>query len=110
MSDQNDQRYTIQGREMIAETADLRVQILTLAAGEEVPWHHHTNVSDTFFCLDGPMLVETRSAEGDHPLAPGERCSTAPGTQHRVTGKDGGACRFVIVQGIGKYDYVAADG
>ena len=110
MSDQKDQPYTIAGREMIANTPDLRVQILTLTEGQEVPWHHHTAVSDTFICLEGPMLVETRNADGDHVLAPGERCSTQPGTEHRVTGKDGSGCRFLIVQGVGKYDFIPADG
>ena len=109
MTEPKDERYTIQGREMIAETPDLRVQILTLGPSEEIPWHHHTNVSDTLICLEGPMLVETQNADGDHVLSFGERCSTAPGTQQRVTGKDGGACRFVIVQGVGKYDYFPAD-
>ena len=41
MSDQKDQPYTIAGREMIANTPDLRVQILTLTEGQEIPWHHH---------------------------------------------------------------------
>jgi hypothetical protein len=25
---------------------------------------------------------------------------------HYVSGKNGGACRFLIVQGVGKYDFV----
>ena len=32
--------YTIAGRELIAEGTDLRVQVLTLAAGQCVPWHY----------------------------------------------------------------------
>lgn len=103
-----DQRYTIEDRQMIAETQDLRVQILTLASGEEVPWHLHTNVADTFACLDGPMVVQAEG--GDRELRTGEICTVPAGTPHRVTGKDGGRCRFLIVQGIGTYDYVPAGG
>lgn len=66
--------YQIEGRQMIAETPELRVQILTLAAGEEVPWHYHTDITDSFVCLDGPMLVETRAPRHDHLLAAGESC------------------------------------
>jgi hypothetical protein len=33
--------YTIANRELVAEGADLRVQVLSLAAGQCVPWHYH---------------------------------------------------------------------
>jgi len=52
--------YTIEDRQLIAETADLRVQILTVAEGQEIPWHHHSAVTDSFTCLEGPMVVRTR--------------------------------------------------
>ena len=102
-----DQRYVIEDRQMIAETPDLRVQILTLAAGEEVPWHFHTNVADTFACLDGPMVVQTKT--GCHELVAGDTLSVPAGTPHQVAGKDGGRCRFLIVQGVGTYDYIPTE-
>ena len=37
--------YTIAGRELVAEGTDLRVQVLTLAAGQCVPWHYYTEIS-----------------------------------------------------------------
>ena len=30
-----------------------------------------------------------------------------PTTAHYVHGKDGGPCRFLIVQGVGVYDFVS---
>ncbi len=51
--------YTISGRELVAETAGLRVQVLTLGKGEKVPWHYHSAVSDIFICLEGTTVVET---------------------------------------------------
>jgi hypothetical protein len=39
METRNRRDYTIAGRELVAEGADLRVQVLTLAAGQCVPWH-----------------------------------------------------------------------
>jgi mannose-6-phosphate isomerase-like protein (cupin superfamily) len=97
--------YTIENRELIAESAGLRVQTLTIGPGQCVPWHHHTRIADTFFCLEGPMVVHTR--ERDFELAAGEQCAVAPGEAHMVEGKDGGPCRFAIVQGVGEYDFVA---
>jgi len=99
--------YTIRDRELVAESTGLCVQILTIGPGQCVPWHHHTRITDTFFCLDGPMVVHTRAR--DHDLAPGGRCAVQPGEAHMVEGKDGGPCRFAIVQGVGEYDFVPGD-
>ncbi len=103
MTDPADSRYTISGRRLIAETEELRVQILTLEPGEEIPWHYHTNVTDTFVCLEGPMIVATRVPVASHELGIGDTFEVPPNTPHQVEGR--GRCRFVIVQGIGRYDY-----
>lgn len=98
------QGYIIERRELIAESAGLRVQLLTIAPGQRVPWHRHTRITDTFFCLDGPMVVHTEAR--DHELVAGGQCAVAAGEAHMVEGKDGGPCRFAIVQGVGTYDFV----
>jgi quercetin dioxygenase-like cupin family protein len=102
--------YEIAGRELVAEGADLRVQILTLAAGQCIPWHYHSEITDQMVCLDGPMVVETRAPRHAYELAKGERCSVPPKTAHYVHGKDHGPCRFLIVQGVGVYDFVPVGG
>lgn len=109
MTKPTDTPYIIEDRRMIAETPDLRAQILTLAQGDEVPWHYHTAVADTFVSLEGPMAVETKSAAGTHELQAGDSCSVPPSTPHRVAGRDGGRCRFVLVQRIGSYDFIPVE-
>jgi quercetin dioxygenase-like cupin family protein len=98
--------YVIAGREMISEGADVQVQVLTLAAGQSIPWHYHSELSDTMVCLEGPMVVETRAPRNEYVLAPGQRCTVPPKTAHYVHGKDGGPCKFLITQGVGVYDFV----
>jgi quercetin dioxygenase-like cupin family protein len=98
--------YEIAGREVVAEGSDLRVQVLTLGPGQSVPWHYHSEVADSFVCLDGPMVVETRAPRHEYRLLPGQRCSVPPKTAHYVHGEAGGGCRFMIVQGVGVYDFV----
>jgi quercetin dioxygenase-like cupin family protein len=110
MQTRNRGDYTIAGCELVAEGADLRVQVLTLAAGQCVPWHYHTEISDRFICLEGPMVVETRAPRHVYRLLPGERCAVPPKTAHYVHGEADGACRFLIVQGVGVYDFVAVGG
>jgi len=98
--------YQIEGRESVLNADGLRVQILTLGPGETVPWHYHSTVADIFVAMEGQVVVETRAPRARHELAPGKHCVVPPKTVHKVTGAAGGRCRFTIVQGIGKYDYV----
>ena len=105
MSGADDRPYVIEGREVVARTDTLRVSILTVGAGQEVPWHHHSEVTDTFYCLEGTLSVETRAPDAHHRLEVGESCAVPEMIPHRVTGHDGGRVRFLIVQGIGTYDY-----
>jgi quercetin dioxygenase-like cupin family protein len=98
--------YEVASREIVADTADLRVQVLTLAAGQCVPWHYHSAITDSFVCLEGPMIVETRAPRQRYRLEPGQRCAVSPKTAHYVHGEDDGACKFMVVQGVGLYDFV----
>jgi quercetin dioxygenase-like cupin family protein len=100
-------RLTIAGYETLMEGEDMRASILTLAAGESVPWHYHTETTDAFVCLDGTVVVETRAPRAQHVLAAGQRCAVPPRTAHHVHGLEGTACQFLILQGVGEYDNVA---
>ena len=107
----NPPAYEVAHREMLAEVPGLRVVVLTLAPGQYVPWHYHSEITDSFICLEGPMVIETgvvqaKSGRTQTELAPGETLAIPPRKAHRVSGKDGGACEFAIVQGPGSYDFV----
>jgi quercetin dioxygenase-like cupin family protein len=97
--------YEIAGYEILEETPELRWVVLTLAPGQEVPWHWHSNVTDRFFCMAGPMIVETRAPPQTFELGPGDTCAVPARRAHRVRGKDGGPCRFGVLQGVGAYDF-----
>jgi len=105
----NPRSYDVQQWETVAETPTLRVIVITLAPGQCVPWHLHTEITDTFYCLAGPMVVEHRDGMAASELATGETYAVPPQTPHYVHGKDGGRCKFLIVQGIGTYDFVPLD-
>ncbi|MBS0241169.1 MAG: cupin domain-containing protein [Proteobacteria bacterium] len=99
--------YEIEARELVAEGRDLRVQVLTLAAGQRVPWHKHSEVTDSFVCLEGDVVIETRLPTATTMLQPGQRFAVKPGIAHMVRGKDGARCKFMIIQGVGVYDFIA---
>jgi quercetin dioxygenase-like cupin family protein len=107
MKNRNRGSYTIKAHETVAEGEDMRVSVLTLDKGECVPWHWHSEVRDDFVCLEGPMVVETRAPRAEYILKPGERCSVPAKTAHYVHGQNDGPCKFMIVQGVGVYDFLA---
>ena len=41
---------------------DMRVVELTLAAGQAIPWHDHSDITDSFVCIEGPIITEIRNA------------------------------------------------
>jgi len=98
--------YRVAGTEIVAEGADMRVSVLTLDKGQCVPWHYHSDIADSFVCLEGPMVVETRAPRHAYRLVPGQRCTVPPKTAHYVHGEADGPCKFLIVQGVGTYDFV----
>jgi Mannose-6-phosphate isomerase len=109
--------YSIAGRQSIVETPEVRVTLMTLAPGEATPWHRHSVVADTAFRLDGEAAVEVRGTDADGQtdgqverlaLLPGAPCRVEPGRTHRVVNTGSGPCRFLLVQGVGAYDFVKA--
>jgi len=106
MQNRNRGSYEIAGSEIVAEGSDLRVSVLTLAAGQYVPWHYHSDITDSFVCLEGPVIVETRAPRHEYVLEPGQRCAVPAKTAHYVHGNEMGPCKFPIVQGVGVYDFL----
>jgi quercetin dioxygenase-like cupin family protein len=98
--------YNITGRQSIIETPEVRVTLLTLASGEATPWHRHSDVTDTAFRLAGEVEVQAREPAQSICLQPGEPCRMEPGRVHRVVNAGVGPCRFLLVQGVGPYDFV----
>jgi quercetin dioxygenase-like cupin family protein len=98
-------KYEVKQRETLAEVPGLRVRVLTLQRGQIVPWHLHNHITDTFFCMRGPMRILTRSPQASHGLHAGDTLAVPAGTPHRVE-CDANECRFMIIQGVGEYDYV----
>lgn len=98
-------QYTIAGRQPVIETPEVRVTLMTLAPGEATPWHTHSVVADTAFRLDGEVEVRAREPEEAIRLLPGQPCVMPPGRPHRVANAGDGPCRFLLVQGVGPYDF-----
>lgn len=106
MTEPKDLPYTIAGRELVAKIDGLRVQVLTLASGDTVPWHYHSTVHDIFVCIAGTTIVKTRDPSARYELVPGQYCVVVPNTEHEVSTTGSEGCKFTVVQGVGEHDYL----
>ncbi|MGH7036747.1 MAG: cupin domain-containing protein [Stellaceae bacterium] len=98
--------YTVKRVETIAESAGLRARLYTLAPGDVIPWHYHTGVTDWYFCLAGTLRIETRAPRAEERLPAGGRYAIPPRTAHQIANGDAGEdCRFLLLQGVGAYDF-----
>lgn len=95
--------------ETIISTDDVSVRILAIAPGTLAPWHFHTEVADNMFCLTGTITVYLRDPQEVIDLAPGERVEVRPGRVHRVGNTGGEWGTYLLIQGVGRYDFNIVD-
>jgi quercetin dioxygenase-like cupin family protein len=104
------QGYTVKSIEPIAVGSDVQARLFTLAPGETIPWHFHSEVTDWYFVLEGALSIETRAPAARRELAVGEAFHIAPKTAHLISNRAGADTRFLLVQGIGHYDFLRVGG
>ena len=98
--------YEVERRARHCERPGFRITELQLSATQTVPWHTHTNVSDTFYVLAGEMRLFLQNPKEAVALTPGQIYQVAPGRPHLVTNAGTSSMTFLVLQGVGEYDYV----
>jgi quercetin dioxygenase-like cupin family protein len=96
------------GQEII-KTDNVLVRIMELAEGALTDWHHHTEVSDFFVCLNGIVKVEARNPDETFILHPGQRAEIKSPQVHRVLNAHSDKSEYLLVQGVGSYDFVRSN-
>lgn len=101
--------YAVQSVATVVVGAGFQVREFTVAPGEEVPWHYHSEVTDWCYCLEGVVAAQIRDRPADkvstRRLRPGQSCRIEAGTVHRLTSGSRTPCRYLLVQAGGKYDF-----
>jgi quercetin dioxygenase-like cupin family protein len=98
--------YTVKNVETVAAGKDVQAHLFALAPGEVIPWHSHSEIADHFFVLEGELTVETRAPDDYRALGIGERYQINAGHVHQTSNRGTRDCRFLIVQGVGRYDFL----
>ena len=109
MSEAKFQPYKVRAIHVVAKGVDVLVREYTLDPGEAIPWHRHSEVSDYYYGLEGIVMIETRNPAGRHEIGVGQSATVTPPTVHHLSNPSTQPCRFLLVQGVGKYDFVKVD-
>jgi len=94
---------------IVLKTEDALVRTIEIFPETEAPWHYHTEVIDDCFCLEGIIEVQIKNPDQTISLAPGERCTINTGRVHRVANATKEKSKYLLVQGVGKYDFITID-
>ncbi len=98
--------YEVERRARHAERPGFRITELQISPTQQVPWHSHTNVQDTFYVLQGRLRLFLQEPKEEVRLGPGETYTVRARRPHLVTNGGDGSAVFLVLQGIGEYDYV----
>jgi quercetin dioxygenase-like cupin family protein len=92
----------------VLRTDNVLVRVMSLEQDTSTEWHHHTEVTDYFVCLSGVIKVETRDPDEHVVLLPGQRTEAKPLQVHRVSNLYQDTSEYLLLQGVGRYDFIVA--
>ncbi len=98
--------YEVERRQYHAVRPGFRISEIQISPTQKVPWHYHTNVQDTFYVLEGTIRIFLQNPKEEVPLKPGDTYSVPPRRPHLVTNGGNNSATFLVLQGIGEYDFI----
>jgi mannose-6-phosphate isomerase-like protein (cupin superfamily) len=98
--------YEVERRTYYAARAGFRIAELQISPTQTVPWHYHNNVQDTFYVISGTIRIFARDPIEEIGLMPGQTLAVRPGRPHMVANAGNSSAVFVVLQGMGEYDFV----
>jgi quercetin dioxygenase-like cupin family protein len=98
--------YAVERRAEHAARPGFRINELQISSTQTVPWHYHSNVQDAFYVIEGQIRVFMREPKEEVRLGPGDTYSVAPRRPHLVVNAGDASATFLVLQGIGEYDFV----
>ena len=98
--------YDVERRARHAERPGFRISELQISPAQQVPWHSHTKIQDTFYVIEGHLRIFLRDPKEDVRVGQGETYTVRAKRPHLVTNPGSTSTTFLVLQGIGDYDYV----
>jgi quercetin dioxygenase-like cupin family protein len=107
--DDASQLLEVERRVQHAARPGFRITEFEISPSQQVPWHCHTHVRDTFYVIQGQLRLFLRDPKEEVRLGPGETYSVQPGRPHLVTNGGDSSTTFLVLQlhSTGEYDFVS---
>lgn len=86
----------------------VRVVEFALSPNSSGAWHHHSEMLEHCYCLSGRLTIEIAEAESVN-LGPGNRYELPAGVKHRIRNEGNHTASFLVIQGIGAYDFIQSE-
>jgi mannose-6-phosphate isomerase-like protein (cupin superfamily) len=96
----------VERRAYHAARPGFRIAELQISPTQQVPWHYHNNVHDTFYVIEGAIRIFMQDPKESVELIRGQTYAVPPKRPHLVTNAGETSATFLVLQGIGEYDFV----
>jgi quercetin dioxygenase-like cupin family protein len=98
--------YEVERRARHAERPGFHISELQISPTQKVPWHYHSNVQDVFYVIEGQLRLFLREPKEEVRLGPGDTYCVRPRRPHLVVNGGDRSATFLLLQGIGEFDFV----
>ncbi|HEY2987989.1 MAG TPA: cupin domain-containing protein [Candidatus Binatia bacterium] len=98
--------YEVERRLLYGERPGFHITELRISPTQKIPWHCHSNIQDTFYVIEGQLNLFLREPKQQVRLGPGDTYRVPARRPHLVTNGGDSSATFLVLQGIGEYDYV----
>ena len=98
--------YEVEHRARHVERPGFRINELRISPSQSVPWHYHNHIRDTFYVIEGRLRIFLSDPKEEVTLGPGDVHAVEPRRPHLVTNGGDTSATFLVLQGVGEYDYV----
>ena len=98
--------YEVERQNYHLERPGFRISEIQISPAQRVPWHYHSNIRDTFYVVEGCLRLFLREPKEEVRLAPGDTYAVESHRPHLVTNGGDSSATFLVLQGVGEYDFV----
>ncbi len=101
----NEPHFTNSEYHILVDTDDVRITEITVAPGQLVSAHMHSQAQELCYCITGAVTVEIQGRP-QHTLQPGESCRIPAAWPHCLKNQGPLPCKFLLVHQGGAFDFI----
>ena len=94
---------------VVYRSEGVKVRHSHLDPGKEIPWHRHSSITDLVFAVRGEVTVQTLDPPTRLTLKAGDSYHVPPGQPHKISNPTDARIEFLLIQGVGAYDFSTLD-